>query len=136
MKQLLKLLAISKELLVVTPVTERVLEMSDKKYLKLLYFLSPLKYFLYYSSFPISSKYLLRYLCLLCLIRVDNKFLWSLYFSRSSSFLSRFLILIYLVDILFLMETDFCKPGVNQGLVFNFNLYLPTFFKWSNEVNG
>ena len=136
MKQLLKLLAISKELLVVTPVTERVLEMSDKKYLKLLYFLSPLKYFLYYSSFPISSKYLLRYLCLLCLIRVDNKFLWSLYFSRSSSFLSRFFILIYLVNILFLMETDFGKPGVNQGLVFNFNLYLPTFFKGSNEVNG
>ena len=76
--------------------------------------------------FQLSSKYLLKYLCLPCLIRVDNKFLWF-YISHEVQVFYHILHLIYLVNNLCLMETDFCKPGVNQGLVLNFNLYLLIF---------
>ena len=80
------------------------------KIIKVIMFFIPLQ--LFFIFFQLSSEYLLKYLCLVCLISVDNKFLWFLYLLWSSRFFSWSFILMYLVNSLFLMKIDFCKPVV------------------------
>ena len=67
--------------------TERVPGTSDQRLIKvIIFFIFFIPFQVFFILLQLSSKYLVKYLCLLCLIRVDNKFLWFLYFLRSSSF--------------------------------------------------
>ena len=61
-------LAISQGLLAVTSLTERVLGTSDETLFKVIIFFIPFQ--VLFVLFQVSSKYLLKYLILLCLVRV------------------------------------------------------------------